>query len=582
MYRYEKYLRPDRGLFPLSELAQKSADDFGSKVLMRTWNGKGYDELTYAEFGNNVQSIAKWLVDQGIKNGDKIAVLSENRPEWGATYLGVQAAGAIIVPVDSMMPSSGIRHIISDSKATMLFVSGKFLKVMQEMEPISSLGKTICYDENDISDDTLALKSVISEGTASKAELPKRNLDEMAAIIYTSGTTGHSKGVMLSQKNIMSNVAGAARILPLGTSDTYLSVLPLHHTYECTAGFLLPIYCGCGITYAHSLKSSDLLSDMRNTNVTIMVAVPLLYEKMYLGITRKIKKKSAFTRFMFKTLFNLSGLGIKMGQRWGEKLFKSMRTNAGLGSVIFFVSGGGPLDPAVSMFFNRLGILTLQGFGLSETSPLTHVNLPAKIRDDTVGPPIVGVEHRIDNPNEQGIGEIIVRGPNVFLGYYKNEDATKEVLSEDGWFRTGDLGKIFDDDMLKITGRMKNMLVTAGGKNVYPEEIEHLLNRSDFIGESVVLGFQRESGYGDQVAALIYPDYEQVDIHFEELGQKPTDEDVTKLIKSEIRKAQVELQDYKHIHRFRIVEEEFQKTSTRKIKRYLYSGDMLKVNGEKI
>ncbi|MFH0882642.1 MAG: AMP-binding protein [bacterium] len=581
MYRYERYLRADRGLFPLSELASRSAQDFSTQPVMRRWNGDGYDEITYGDFARQVQAIARWLVDNGIVPGDRISLLAENRPEWGMVYLGVQAAGAIIVPVDSMMPPSGIRHIIANSESRFLFCSEKFHKAVEELAPISTLEKIIYMDDIE-SEESLSFSAVLESGNASNTSLPKRQMDELAAIIYTSGTTGHSKGVMLTQQNLMSNVAAASRILPLGPEDTFLSVLPMHHTYECTTGFLLPIYCGSSITYARSLKSQELLDDMRRTNVTIMVAVPLLYEKMYEGITRKLSKAPLATRLVVGVLFGLSRFFGMFGLRAGKVLLRSLREKAGMGSVVYFVSGGGPLDPRIADFFSLLGLNALQGFGLTETSPLTHVNLPARPDSVTVGPPISGVEQRIDNPNSEGIGEIVLRGPNIFKGYYKNDEATKEVLSEDGWFHTGDLGKIHPNDFLQITGRMKNMLVTAGGKNVYPEEIEHFLNRSRFIAESLVLGIPRPTGYGDEVAALIYPDYEQLDLYFEELGSKPKDEDVVKLIKGEIKEAQKNLQDYKRIHRFRLMEEEFQKTSTRKIKRYLYSGDMLGLNGENV
>jgi len=581
MYRYEKYLRPDRGLFPLSALAEQSARDFGHLPVMRTWNGSGHDEISYTEFARRVHAIGRWLIDHGLEHGDRVAILSENRPDWGAVYLGVQTAGGVIVPVDSLMHESGIRHIIHDSEARFLFASSKFVKVLEEVEQISSLETTICLDD-ECGGGNLAYSNVLDEGTVSSTPLVERTLDELAAIIYTSGTTGHSKGVMLSQQNIMSNVAAASRILNLDTKDTFLSVLPMHHTYECTTGFLLPIYCGCSITYARSMKSGDLLDDMRRTNVTIMVAVPLLYEKMYQGIKRNLKKRGAVTRGLFSALYGVTGAGEKANMRLGKKLFASMREKAGLGSVIYFVSGGGPLDPAIATFFNRLGIFMLQGYGLTETSPLTHVNLPERIRNICVGPPIVDVEHRIDSPDENGIGEIWLKGPNIFIGYFKNDEATAEAKTADGWFKSGDLGRIYPDDYLQITGRKKNMLVTAGGKNVFPEELEHYLNRSPFIMESLVVGVSRDSGYGDEVAALIYPDYEQLDLHFEELGTKPGDKDVLALIKQEIKEAQKQLPEYKRIHRFRLMEEEFQKTSTRKIKRYLYSGDMLRVNGEKV
>ena len=280
---------------------------------------------------------------------------------------------------------------------------------------------------------------------------------------------------------------------------------------------------------------------------------------------------------LFNTLFTAVTVGEKVGFGLGKSFFKSVRDKAGFSTIRYFVSGGGPLNPATGSFFVRLGISMLQGYGLTETSPVTHVNRPENIRLETVGPPIPGVECKIVEPNSQGVGEVCIKGANVFKGYFKNEKATAEVIDADGWFHTGDLGRIHSGSMLQIMGRMKNMLVTGGGKNVYPEEVEHYLKMSDFIAEALVLGIPRESGYGDEVGALIYPDYEKIDLHFEARSIRATPKDVYNLIKSEINEKQRELSEYKRVRKFRLVEVEFEKTSTRKIKRFLYNGDMLKI-----
>jgi len=574
----ESNLGGDRGVFPLSELAERSAREFGDRPVMRTFTGSGYREITYHQFRDMVIAIARWLVSSGIKQGDRVAVLGENSPQWGAVYLGIQTAGAIAVPVDSLLKPAGLRHVIADSESRFLFASDKFLGDLAEVASIPTLEKTIAIGSGGPGADN-TLGAVLNEGARVTAELPKRDLDDTAAILYTSGTTGHSKGVMLTQNNIMSNVAAASQVIKVYPEDTFLSVLPIHHSFECTAGFLLSVYNGSSITYARSMKSADLMADIRETNVTLMVAVPLLYEKMQAGILRGVKKKGGLTQRLFTYMFGLSAVGQKVGINLGTPLFAGMRRRAGLGTIRIFVSGGGPLNPSTAKFFSRLGICLIQGYGLTETSPVTHINPPWKRRCETVGPAIPGVECKLIDVNEQGVGEICIRGPNVFKGYYRNEEATREVLEEGGWFHTGDLGAILPDGCLQICGRKKNMLVTGGGKNVYPEEVELYLDRSRFIAESLVLGVPREGGYGDDVAALIFPDYEQIDLYYEELGKKPTDKDVFELIKKEVAEAQTELQGYKRIRNFRIVEDEFQKTSTRKIKRFLYSGEMLKVNG---
>ncbi|HEB85116.1 MAG TPA: long-chain fatty acid--CoA ligase [Bacteroidetes bacterium] len=569
-------LRDHWGVFPLSELLDRTTERYGDKPVMRSWTGEGYEEISFPELRDRAHAIARWLLDQGLQRGDRVAVLGENRPEWGTCYLAVQEAGGVAVPVDSLMPGPGIRHIIADSEARFLFVSGKFAPMIEEIAPIATLESKICMDKVDL-EGYLLLSNVIEAGAESETELPQRTLDEPAAILYTSGTTGHSKGVLLSQRNIASNFATASRIFSIGPEDVFLSVLPIHHSFEATAGFLLPIYCGCSITYARSLASAEIVADIRNTGVTFMVGVPLLFEKMHQGIMRKAKQQGKDK--LIRTMMGVVAAGEKLGLNLGKTLFKGLREKAGLATVRLFASGGGPLDPATAYFFNRLGLRLFQGYGLTETSPVTHINLPWRVRHETVGPPLPEVECRIDEPNEYNIGEICIRGPNVFQGYYKNDEATREVFDDEGWFHTGDLGIIHPDNYLQITGRKKNMLVTGGGKNVYPEEIEHYLNRSPFIAESLVLGVPREKGLGDEVAALIYPDYEQVDLHFEELGQKPSEEDVRALIKQEINEALKNLADYKRIRFFRVVEEEFQKTSTRKIKRYLYNPEMVRVNG---
>ncbi|MCF7811474.1 AMP-binding protein [bacterium] len=577
MDNYESNLRPDKGIFPLNELADRQAEEFGSNPVMRTWNGSGYSEITYTEFRANVNAIAGWLVKEGIKKGDRVAILSENRPEWAAAYLGIQVAGGVVVPVDSMMPPTGLRHIISDSEARILLGSSKFLKDIAEMEKITTLEKSVCFDEECV-EDSIPFDMVLQIGNEKKHKFPKRDLDELAAILYTSGTTGHSKGVMLTQNNIMSNVAAASQIFPIDENDVFLSVLPIHHSLECTAGFLLPFYCGCSITYSHSMKSNDLIADIKNTGVTLMIGVPLLFEKMHAGILRGIRKKGKRTQALFNTMFGVVGSGEKLGLELGTKIFKGLREKAGFATVKFFVSGGGPLDPSTAVFFNRLGIKLMQGYGLTETSPVTHVNPPWRVSHETVGPPVPEVECKIIDANQKGVGEILVRGPNIFKGYFNNQEATDEVLEENGWFHTGDLGIIKEDNYLQIMGRKKNLLVTGGGKNVYPEEIEFHLNRGRYISESLVLGMQRDSGYGEDVAALIYPDYEQIDLHFEGSDKKATPDDVYNLIKSEVNEIQKDLEDFKRIRSFRVVEDEFQKTSTRKIKRFLYSGDMVKMD----
>lgn len=512
----------------------------------------------------------------GIKKDDKVALLANDGPGWGIVYLGIQASGAVVVPVDRLMPPSGMRHIISDSEARILFTSSEYIKTLSEMEPLNNLEKVISFDSND-DGNVILFDKVLIEGEQSFSSLPQRDLDELAAILYTSGTTGFSKGVMLSQRNIMSNVAATMQMTTLGTEDTFLSLMPMHHAYQCTNGFLHPLYIGSSITYARRLRSAEILEDIKQSNVTVMGAVPLLYDKLKAGIIRNVNKKGTIAKILFRSLMNISIVGEFLNLDLGKFTFKGLRKKAGMGTLKYFITGGAAIDPATSKFFNRFGILMLQGFGITETSPLTHFTPPTKIRHECVGLPIPDLECKIASPDDNGVGELYIKGPNVFMGYYKNQEATKESFDEEGWFKTGDLGIIHKDGYLQITGRKKNLIVTAGGKNIYPEEIEHYLLRSDFIAEAVVLGVKGKTKFAEEVGALIYPDYENIDLYFEEREQNLTEKSVNDLIKAEIKQKLRELPSYKQVRSFRIHNQEFEKTSTRKIKRFLYNPEMLAV-----
>ncbi len=580
MRKIPKKIGPDRGLFPLSEMTARSAEMYREAPALRAWRDERYKEWTYIELHDNVTAIAEWLIENGIKENDHVAILGDNSPEWAMSYLGIQAAGAICIPIDRMLPASGIRHILSDSKARMLFSSDSYHSLMNDVEPVSTLETKIDFDDSG-KNETHAFSEILKIGMDLDHDFPERKMDDLAAILYTSGTTGHSKGVMLSHMNIVSNFAGATQLFRPDQRDTFLSVLPIHHSFEATAGFLFPLYNGSSITYAKSLKSTDIVGGIKDTGVTVLVGVPLLFEKMQQGILRNVKKKGKATQFVFNTLLGIVKFGEFFGLKLGFPLFKSIRVKGGLNSVILFLSAGGPLDPQIAEFFNRIGLRMIEGYGLTETSPCITLTSPAKIINGSVGPALPGgVEFKIIDQDENGIGEVVSKGPNVFQGYYKNEEATKATFTDDGWFKTGDLGKEIENGYLKITGRKKSILVTAGGKNVFPEEIEFYLNRSEFIAESVVLGIPRGKGVGDEVGALVHPDYEQIDLYFEGKGIDAKDSSIYDLIKKEINIAQESLSSYKRIKTFRIFENEFQKTTKRTIKRFLYTGDMLKVDGK--
>jgi long-chain acyl-CoA synthetase len=365
--------------------------------------------------------------------------------------------------------------------------------------------------------------------------------------------------------------------MDLYPTDNFISILPLHHTFECTCGFLTPLSIGASITYARGLASKQIVEDIKNNKATILLGVPLVFEKMFAGITKEIAKKPQFTRAVFRTIYGVSKLFKKtLNVEAGGKLFSGLREKAGMSSLRLLVAGGAPMIPDIAEAFNALGFRLIQGYGLTEASPVLSFNPFETYKNNSIGIALPGATLKIDQPNAQGIGEIIAKGPMVMQGYYKNPQATAEVL-DNGWLKTGDLGWVNDEGFYFITGRLKNVVVTPGGKNVYPEEIEFVLNNSPFILESLVLGRPLEGGGGEEIEAIIVPDLEYFSARAAEKNINLSEQNIEKTIKLEVAKACTELADYKRVKYVIIRDEVFEKTSTRKIKRYLYSHKELKM-----
>jgi len=574
--------REHLGVLTTPEIIAKSAEKHSDQIAYRIWRGEDYFAISYTEVYDQVKRLAAGLIELGIAPGDHISILGENRPEWAIAYLAIHTAGAVAVPLDSLWSAKEWRHVIDDASVKMVIVSGRFVAdiegIAQELE---SLEWVITMEEEDSSDDSM-LASVADGENAGTApmrlvmsdpvgmEFPEVTLDDMAAIIYTSGTTGQSKGVMLSQRNICSNVAAGYQCVEYDESDTFLSILPLHHTFECTCGFLIALYGGASTTYARSFKSRDIIDDIKNTSVTVMLGMPLLFEKMYQGINRVLASAPLGKRALIGGLSTARKVGSVFGKDLSKGLFKPIREKAGMGTVRSFMSGGAALPQNVAEGFNNMGLTLFQGYGLTEMSPITHVNRPGIIHHGSVGPPITGVEHKIVNPNDEGHGEICVRGPNMMVGYYKNDAATAEVIDEDGWFHTGDIGVIDELDRLHISGRIKNMIVNEGGKNIYPEEIEYYINQSPWILESLVHGRPLPGTTSEGVEVIVIPDVEYFDQQREESGEQYLEDDIERIVKDEYRAAVADLASYKRPKEMAIRHEEFEKTSTRKIKRFLY------------
>ena len=550
----------------IPQLLEDSAKRLPDRTALMLNNGDGtLFTISYSQLWDTVVKLASFIQKTGFASGEHIALLGTNSCEWAIAYFAIQTAGCVVIPLDSAQRSQELRHIIRHSDATGIFLASKFNKVLAdddenyfpeishfELEHIETLIKT--------------------EDKPLPPRFPKNDMQN-AAIIYTSGTTGSPKGVVLTHKNIVSDIAGVVPLFPFTEQDNFLSVLPIHHAFESTAGFLTPIAIGCGICYARALRAKEILEDIQASNSTIILGVPLLFEKFYNGIKKGIEKKGLLAKSVFGTAMNVVKLlNSTFGINSGTSLMKKFREKAGFNNLWLMVSGGASVNPDVVNFFNHFGIIFAQGYGLSETSPVLSVNPPDKIKPESVGPAIDGIEFKISEPNENGIGEILAKGSPVFAGYYKNSDETKKVFTEDNWFKTGDLGKIDSDGYLCISGRAKNLIVTAGGKNIYPEELEERLDSSDFILESLVIGVKNENS--EKPFAIIVPNYDTIDEHF---NRNWNIEQLNDIIRDEIEKVNLQMASFKRIVGFKIREEEFLKTSTKKIKRYLYTGEEIKI-----
>jgi len=377
-------------------------------------------------------------------------------------------------------------------------------------------------------------------------------------MLFTSGTTAQSKIVMLSQKNICFNIEQQCKLVEIVKEDVFLSVLPIHHVYECTCGFLVPFYRGSCVAYCEGLR--HIKNNMKESKVSVFLAVPLILENIYKNICDNIEKQGKTK--LVKTMIKVTNALDKVGIHLKKKVFKQIHEELG-GNIKLFIAGAASVNPVTLKGLRDLGLESIQGYGLSECAPILALNPDKAYKDDAVGIPLTGVEIKIDNPNEEGIGEIIAKGDNIMLGYYQNEEENQKVF-KDGWFYTGDLGYLDEDNYLHITGRKKNVIITKNGKNVYPEEIETILNENEYIKESMVYGKNKKND--TIIAAQIRLDEEYIQENFNE---EKTEEELEKIVWEEIKKINSNLVVYKHIKEIKIRKEEFQKTTTMKIKRYM-------------
>jgi len=568
---------------------------YGQRTLFKVKRDDRYKDITWEEAGKKVKDLGLGLLELGIGHGERIALLSENRPEWAFADLGILSIGAVNVPIYATNTPKQAEYIINDSESRVLIVSNEsqLQKALEAQPKCPSLEKIVVFEDGGKTDDPIVttFKEICNAGAESnKNELFKERLEgvqpqDLASIIYTSGTTGDPKGVMLIHDNFLSNCRSVEQVLPLGEEDVCLSFLPLSHSFERMAGYYSPIYIGATIAYAESIDA--VRDNLKEIRPTFMASVPRIYEKFHASVLETVMSGSPIKQKIFDWSFSVGremsgckvakktpGTGLKLKYTVADSLvFKKIKENVG-GKLKYFVSGGAPLAQEINEFFHALGITILEGYGLTETSPVLTTNTPEYFKFGTVGKPVPDVIIEIAED-----GEILAKGPNIMTGYFKKPAETAEALDEKGFFHTGDIGIVDEDGFLKITDRKKDIIVTAGGKNIAPQNIENMFKTDRFISNVMVHGDKRK-----YLSALIVPDFERLaqfaeeqGIKYDSMSELVKDDRIVQLINERVDVLNKSLARYETIKKFVILENEFtleggEITPTLKVKRKVVTG----------
>jgi long-chain acyl-CoA synthetase len=565
----------------LRDVLLRGARLHASRPALADLNPTPLRALSYAETVSVVARFGMALRRLGVRPRDHVAVISENRVQWGVAYLASVCFDFVAVPIDRNLKENEILTILRASDSRAAVFSENFRDMFEGFRhSVPSLEILVDMDLPARRDGLASMTETIAaetppEGPAGgrataadvwEAVFPDTDPRAMSVIVFTSGSMGSAKGVMLSQESICANLVGMLRMVEILPSDRFLSVLPIHHTYECTCGFLCPLVAGASVHYARSLKS--VADDMVAVEPTIVLGVPLLFDKMYRRIMLAIEEKKAVSMLLKPLLGLVTLLETAGASGLRRKLFHEVHARFG-GAIRLLIVGGAAPDPEVAAGFRALGFGFIQGYGLTETAPILALNRVRKFRDEAAGLPLPGVTLRIENPDGEGRGEILASGPNVMLGYYKNEAATRAVL-HDGWFATGDVGSIDEYGFLHINGRKKNVIIARNGENVFPEEIEEHVNKIPCVLECMVYGDRSEKD-DEIIAVVIVPDANAVYDHFSASARDVTSETVRQFMQDEIGRLNRHLPVHKQIRKVQIKDSEFEKTTTQKIKRYLVS-----------
>ena len=533
--------------------------------IFKTEEKGKFRTITHKEFRENINALGTTLIQMGLKD-KRIALISENRYEWELSYLAVAAGVGVIVPLDKALPDNELESLILRSQVEAIIYSSKYDAIMNTLreKKNTNLKYFISMDLEENTQGIYAEKALVEKGKKLLADGNKTYIDakidaeKMGIMLFTSGTTAMSKAVMLSHKNLVTNVMDIIQRFDLTDEDRFLSFLPLHHVFECTVGFLYPISIGGSIAFCEGVK--HMAENIKEFEITAMISVPAVFDIIYRKVMKTIEKKGKLANLEKGKKVSQFLLKMKIDLR--KQLFKEVHESLGP-KLKLVVTGGAALDPETEKGFNDLGFDVEQGYGLTETAPVIAAETPKSRRLGSIGKKFPSVEVKIDDPDEEGIGELMAKGPSIMLGYYENEEATKSALESDGWFHTGDLARIDKDGFIYISGRKKSVIVLNNGKNVFPEEIETLLNKVEGIKETFV--FEKKEDDGDvKVCVEIVYDKELI----KELYHIEGEEKIKEFLWDKVKEVNKLMPKYKYVREMVITEEPLIKTTTLKIKRH--------------
>lgn len=559
----------------IKEVFDKVRVEYAHKpFILEKFNPKDeFTQISYQEFADDVIALGTALRNKYHLAEERIVIIGENTYHWYVSYMAMLCGVGIAVPVDKELPVNEIENVIKRSKATAVIYSTKKREVIKKVQDKLPEVKYFIQmnSDNELEGREVGFNSIVKQGkemvangdnSFSKIEIDP---DEFKVLIFTSGTTSNSKGVMICNRNLAENINAVSTYVKLDEKDRLFSVLPLHHTYESSIGFLLPMANGSSIAVCQGLKY--IVPDLQETKPTAMIAVPLLIENLYKKINKTIEKsgKAGLVNSMMHVTNALKSVGVDIKR----KVFSEIYANLG-GNIRIIVSAAAPIDAKVGKWVQDLGISFLQGYGLTETAPIAALTPEFDPRVGSAGKAVNCAELKIDNPNEKGEGEVLIKSKTLMIGYYEDEEATKEVIEvdEEGnrWFHSGDVGYLDEDGYLFITGRIKNVIVTQNGKNIYPEEIELLLGKIEEIKECMVYGKEVEGEKELIITVKVIPNVEEIEAKH---GKDLSDEEIYNIIWEKIKEVNHQLTSYKAIKKLEIKKDEFVKTTTMKIKRYV-------------